>query len=191
MRAKYRAVAAMTAGVLVFLVFPAMATAQEVKIAGDQQYVVLEVAKLDTFEKELNSVAGQGFRLMMSTTRDDGQRVQAFMQRTPESSGTFQYRLVATFSTKTGDKEMNAAAAEGFRVVPHTSMLKKGLTIFNTNNVVVMEKASSSVDTLEYMTITAIRTDTFHRELKLSVDQGWKVVDMTYGQVLLERVKAK
>jgi hypothetical protein len=41
------------------------------------------------------------------------------------------------------------------------------------------------------MTITAIRTDTFHRELKLSVDEGWKVIDMTYGQVLLERVKAK
>ena len=188
MSAKYRAIAAITAGVLVF---PAMAIAQEVKIAGDQQYVVLEVAKLDTFEKELNSVAGQGFRLMMSTTRDDGQRVQAFMQRTSESGGTFQYRLVATFSTKTGDKEMNASAAEGFRVVPHTSMLKKGLTIFNTNNVVVMEKASSSADTFEYMTITAIRTDTFHRELKQAVDQGWKAVDMTYGQVLLERVKAK
>jgi hypothetical protein len=188
MSAKYRAVAAMTAGVLIF---PGMVTAQEVKVAGDQQYVVLEVTKLDTFEKELNSVAGQGFRLMMSTTRDDGQRVQALMQRPSESGGTFQYRLVATFSSKTGDKEMNAAAAEGFRVVPHTSMLKKGLTIFNTNNAVVMEKASSSVDTFDYMTITAIRTDTFHRELKLSVDEGWKVIDMTYGQVLLERVKPR
>ena len=55
--------------------------AQEVKVEPEQQYLVLEVTKLSTFEEELNSAAKQGFQLIMSTTSDNGSRVQALMQR--------------------------------------------------------------------------------------------------------------
>lgn len=178
-------------GMVVFLVSASTAPAQQVTVDPDEQYLVLEVLKLSTFEQELNSAASQGFRLLMSTTSEDGGRVQALMQRAATPPDVFQYRLVATFSTKTGDKEMNTAAVEGYRTVPHTAMLKKGFTIFNTNNVVVMEKTPNSSEVFEYMTITAARTETFHRELKSAVDQGWKVIDMKYGQVLLERQQEK
>jgi hypothetical protein len=50
-----------------------------------------------------------------------------------------------------------------------------------------MEKAPASTSRYEYQTISAVKTATFHRELKSAVDAGWKVVDMTYGRVLLER----
>ena len=165
--------------------------AQDIKIDADQKYVVIEVVKLDTFDKEVNAAASQGFRLMMSATSDNGARIQALMERAAEPPDVFQYRMVATFSEKTGDKEMNAAAVDGFRVVPHTEMVKKGLTVFNTNNVVIMEKSPKSSDGFEYRTITAIRTSTFHRELKASVDEGWKVIGVTYGHVLLERPKVR
>jgi hypothetical protein len=178
-------------GVIVFFVSGVTTLAQEVRVEPEQQYLVLEVTKLSTLEEELNSAAKQGFQLIMSTTSDNGARVQALMQRVATPPDVFQYRMVATFSTKTGDKEMNAAAAEGFRAVPHTSMVKKGMTIFNVNNVVVMEKTPKSPQTFDYLTITAVRTATFHKELKSAVDQGWKVIDMTYGQVLLERQKAR
>ena len=151
---------------------------------------MIEVTKLSTFEKELNSAAKQAFRLMMSTTSEDGQRIQALMERTAQLPESYQYRMVATFSEKTGDKEMNAAAAEGFRLLSHSSMVKQGLTIFNRNSVVIMEKAPEMTPVYAYMTISAVRTSTFHTELKAAVEQGWKVVDMTYGQVLLERVKS-
>ena len=98
--------------------------------------------------------------------------------------------MVATFSEKTGDKEMNAAAAEGFRLLSHSSMVKQGLTIFNRNSVVIMEKAPEMTTVYAYMTVSAVRTSTFHQELKAAVEQGWKVVDMTYGQVLLERAQS-
>jgi hypothetical protein len=124
---------------------------------------------------------------MMSTTSAEGQNIQALMERPDTPSQPYQYRLVATFSEKTGDKEMNAAAADGFRVVSHTSMIKKGFTIFNTNNVVIMEKAPAMEIRYQYMTIGAVKTSTFHKELKAAVGQGWKVVDTIYGQVLLER----
>jgi hypothetical protein len=167
----------------------AITGAQELKLEADQKYLVLEVVKLDTFDKEINEAAGQGFRLMMATTSSNGARIQALMERVATPPAVFQYRMVATFSEKTGDKEMNAAAAEGFRVVSHTSMTKKGLTIFNTNSVVIMEKTPKSSDLFEYQTITAVRTSTFHKELKTAIDGGWTVVDMDYGRVLLERPK--
>lgn len=170
-----------------FVLSAAVTGAGQLSVEPDQQYLVLEVTKLDTFEKEVNAAAGLGFRLLMSTTSDNGTRIQALMERTATSPDVFRYQLVATFSEKTGDKEMNDAAAQGFRVVPHTAMLKKGLTIFNTNNVVVMEKAPAGADRFEYRTIGAVKTATFHRELKAAVGEGWKLVDTTYGRVLLER----
>ena len=177
---------------IVVLVLSAATTrAQQVKLEADQQYLVLEVVKLDTFEKEINSAASEGFRLMMSSTSDNGARIQALMERAATAPDVYQYRMVATFSEKTGDKEMNAVATEGFRVVPHTAMIKKGLTIFNTNSVVIMERAPKSSELFEYRTIGAVKTATFHRELKAAVDEGWKVVDTTYGRVLLERPNAR
>jgi hypothetical protein len=181
--------AAMTIGMSAFLT-ASMAAAQEIKTEPDQQHFVIEVTKLSTLEKELNSAAKQGFRLIMSTTSEDGQRIQALMERVAQLPGSYQYRMVATFSEKTGDKEMNAAATEGFRLLSHSSMVKQGLTIFNRNSVVIMEKPPDMTTVYAYMTISAVRTSTFHKELKAAVEQGWKVVDMTYGQVLLERVKS-
>jgi hypothetical protein len=170
------------------LTVPAAVAAQAIE--ADQHYLVLEVAKLSTFDKEVGEATSKGFKLLMSTTSDGGQRIQALMERVATPPAVYQYRMVATFSEKTGDQEMNAAGAEGFRVVPHTAMVKKGITIFNINQVVIMEKAPNSSDTYQYQTISAVRTSTFHRELKTAVDQGWAIVDMTYGRVLLERKKA-
>ena len=175
---------ALLLAVVILLSAPSGYTQQ---IEADQHYLILEVVKLDTFEKEVNAAAGQGFRLMMSSTSDNGGRIQALMQRASTPPDVFQYRMVATFSEKAGDKEMNAAGAEGFRIVPNTAMVKKGLTIFNTNSVVVMEKAPKSSERFEYRTISAVKTATFHRELKSAVDEGWKVVDTLYGRVMLER----
>lgn len=182
--------AAIAFGVSVVLTTPLPAVAQEVKTEPNQQYLVIEVTKLSTFEKEINSAATQGFRLMRSTTSEDGQRIQALMERVAPSPAPYQYRMVATFSEKSGDKEMNAAAGEGFRLLPNTAMVKQGLTVFNRNSVVIMEKAPESAPVYAYMTISAVRTSTFHKELTAAVEQGWKVMDMTYGQVLLERVKS-
>ena len=177
-------------GVVCVLPLSAGVAVAQVKTEPEQKYLVVEVTKLDTFEREISSAAEQGFRLMMSTTSDDGGRIQALLERVATPPDVYKYQMVATFSEKTGDKEMNSAANEGFRVVPHTAMVKKGITIFNVNSVVVMEKSPTAPERFEYRTISAIKTATFHRELKAAVDEGWKVVDTTYGRVLLERKKS-
>jgi hypothetical protein len=162
-------------------------SSQQVKIAPDQHYLILEIVRVATFAEELNDAAKQGFRLKMSAANEA--RVTALMERTATLPDVFQYRIVSTFTSKSGDKDMNAAAAEGFRVVPHTFMVKKGLTIFNVDNVVVMEKEPKPTTTYEYKTIGAIKTSTFEMDLKNALADKWQVFDMVYGQLLLERLK--
>jgi hypothetical protein len=82
---------------------------------------------------------------------------------------------------------MNDAAANGFRVVPGSFMVKKGITVFNVDNVVVMEKGPTQAEGLEYFTINAARTATLDKELREALGQGWRVLDMVHGQILLER----
>jgi hypothetical protein len=155
--------------------------------APDQQFAILEIVKVATLSEELNEAAKQGFRLKMSAV--EGMRVTAFMERTATPPNVYAYRIVSTMSKKAGDKEMNAAGADGFRVVPHTFMVKKGITVFNIDNVVVMEKEPNANKTYEYKVIAAARTSTFERELKSAMTEGWQVFDMVYGQILLERSK--
>lgn len=143
-------VPAFCAGVVAFVVSAAGASAQELSVEQDQQYLVLEVSRLDTFEKEVNAAAGLSFRLLMAATSEEGSRVQALMERATTVSNTFRYQLVATFSQKTGDKEMNEAAMQGYRLVPHTAMLKRGITLFNLNHVMIMEKTPMSAERFEY-----------------------------------------
>jgi hypothetical protein len=163
------------------------APAQTLKVDPNQRYLILEVAKVGTLEKELNAAAQQGFRL--SRTASTGARVEALMERTGPTTSGFQYRVVSTVSKKTGEKEMNDAALQGFRIVPHTSLLKAGFTIFDTNGVVVMEKDSQNPATYEYKTVGARSTSDFDKELNTAIADGWAVIDLRYGAVVLERVR--
>ena len=164
------------------------AYAQRVEIAPGQQYAILEITKLSTLAAELNDAAKQGFRLRMTAV--ESPRVSALMAREEAGGGTYEYQIVNAFSSKTGDKEMNEAASNGFRVVPGTFMVKKGLTVFNVDNVVVMEKSPGSSEPFEYLTLNAARTSTLDKELKDALAQGWRVLDMVHRQILLERTRA-
>lgn len=164
------------------------AIAQRVPAAPDQKYVILEITKLSTLNAELNDAAKQGFRLSMTAV--ESPRVTALMVRSePNGAAPFEYRIVNTFSSKTGDREMNESALLGFHAVPHTVMVKKGFTVFNVDNVIVMEKSPSSSQPYEYLTINAARTATLDKELKSALADGWQVFDMVHGQILLERLK--
>ena len=183
MRVKTRIAAAFSA----LLVSSVAVSAQQVTIAPDQQYVNLEILKVATLAQELNDAGKQGFRLKMSAVNES--RVTALMERAAPPD-VFEYRIVSTFTSKTGDKEVNASAADGFRVVPHTFMVKKGITIFNIDNVVIMERVSKPTKTYEYKTIGAVKTSNLDKELKAALAEGWQVYDMVYGQILLERPKS-
>jgi len=166
-----------------------LSAAQRVKLEPDQQYVLLETVRTKTLAAEVNEVALKGFRVKMAQADSESGRMELLMERTATPPDVFEYQLVATMSSKTKEKEMNAAAAQGFRVIPHTFMAKKGMTIFNTESVVLMEKTPKSTKAYEYKMITGLRTATLEREIKGAVKDGWELIDLAYGELILERVK--
>lgn len=111
-----------------------------------------------------------------------------FLERSSESSTLFEYKIVATSQSKTMEKELNQAAAEGFRVVPDTFITKEG--VFTAEILVVLERVPGSEERFEYKLVDAIRTPTLDRELSEAFSAGYELVAMvTWGEhvVILER----
>lgn len=102
------------------------------------KYLLLATSSEKTFEKELNEAAHQGFRLLPQTLMaKEGwsafQREQvAILEQQPKSSRRYEYKVLATGRTGTLQKEVAAAAAEGFTLT--------ALVVFGGPNLVIMEK---------------------------------------------------
>jgi hypothetical protein len=105
-----------------------------------------------------------------------------------------EYKLMATNKTSTMEKEMNAAAAEGF----HFEGTMGGETAAGGNEVVVImsRRASSSSERLQYKLLATRKTSTMQKELTEAGAQGFSYVgqsiyDSTFGGrevvVILER----
>ena len=93
------------------------------------EYRLLATKKTSTMRKEMNRAAEDGFRfetVMGGKTSFGGSQVVVIMSRPvgSEASARYQYQLLATSKTSTMQKEMRAAAAQGFVLV--------GLTVSKT-----------------------------------------------------------
>lgn len=183
----HRGLAVLTGMVLAGLGLTGRVTADKVKVEPGQQWIVLETIRTKTMANEINEVAKEGFRVRMASADSDSGRMELLLERVATPPDVYQYQLVATASAKTKEKEMNAAAAAGFRLVPNTFMSKKGITVFNTESVVLMEKDPKSAATFEYKMVTALRSSNLEKDLKAAAAEGWVMRDLAYGEVVMER----
>jgi len=177
-------------GVMAFVLVAVWATpsvGEKIKIEPGQKYVMIEAVRTKTVAAEINEVAEQGFRVLMSSADSDSGRMQIFLERVTAPPNNYNYQLVATLSAKTKEKEMNTAGLEGFRIIPNTFMSKKGMTIFNTESVVLMERAPKSRAKYEYKMITGMRSKNLEKEITEALSLGWKVIDLAYGELILEK----
>lgn len=105
-----------------------------------------------------------------------------------------EYKLLATNKTSSMEKEMNAAAAEGFRFEGTMG----GETAGGGNEIVVImsKRASSAAERLQYKLLATRKTSTMQKELTEAGAQGFSYVgqsiyDSTFGGrevvVILER----
>jgi hypothetical protein len=172
---------------LVGVVAGSQAFAEKVKVEPGQRWVVLEAIRTKTLAAEISEVAAQGFRIRMSSADSGSGRMEMLLERVATAPDVFQYELVATASEKTKEKEMNEAGTRGFRVVPNTFMAKKGMTIFNTESVVLMEKEPKSTKTYEYKMIGAYRSKTMEKEVQAATSEGWELRGLAYGELIMER----
>jgi len=157
-----------------------IATAQT---AGAVEYRVQATLKTSTMEKELNEAARDGFRfqaVMGGETEFGGHEVVAVMSKTRDSKSPYRYRLLATSKTSTMQKELQAAADEGYEY--------RGQTVFESafggkEVVCILERdpsANSAVS--EYKLVATSKTSTLEKELREAGAAGFQVLGMTVGQ---------
>src|SRR5512146_3561096 len=113
--------------VAVGIMFVSMAVnAGDTVIDPSHKYLLLATSKTSTMQKELDNAADKGFRRAMGSGLESAE-VAMMMERIPEGSEKYAYRLIATTRTGSMDKEINALAKEGFRVHSRTLCSKTGM----------------------------------------------------------------
>jgi hypothetical protein len=105
------------------------------------EYRLLATNKTSTLQKELQEAADAGWQAVGQTVFESlfgGQETAGILERNPESprGNRFEYKLIATSKTSTLQKELDAAAAEGFEAVNMTV----GKTAFGGAELVVITR---------------------------------------------------
>jgi len=106
------------------------------------QYILLATTRTGTMQKELNESAALGYRLLPRTmiSKVDvspfgGVEIVVLLEKAPNSTKQYNYRLLATTLTSTLQKEITEALAEGYTLAGMVS---------RDEHMVIMEKESGS-----------------------------------------------
>lgn len=137
----------------------------------------------DTLQKELAVRASAGYGIAQASSWKE--TVLALEHR---GGGTpLEYRVLSTTKSSTLEREMNAAAANGFRLTPGTihAQQKGAVPLFGgrlgTDYVAIMEKASGGDSAAEYVIVGARRIKTLVREFDEAVAKGLVPVALSLG----------
>ena len=147
------------------------------------EYRVLATSMTSTMERELNAGAEAGFRFqtaMGGETANGGNEVVAVMARRAGVRPRVSYRLLATSKTSTMEKELQAAADQGFEYraqsVFHSS--------FGGDEVVcILERdADARAQHVQYRLLATAKTSTMQKELQQIGAAGYAIVGMTVAK---------
>ena len=150
--------------------------AVKLKIEPGQRYLVLETMKTSTMQKELEEAAARGFRVVFGSPTA-GAEMAILMERVPEGSELYRYKLLATTRTKTMQKEINEMAAEGYRLLPRTIISKEQL-FGGIEAILVLERAPGPVRRYEYKLFSTESTSKLQKEVAEAEAEGYVVTGM-------------
>jgi hypothetical protein len=147
------------------------------------EYKVLATSMTHTMELELNRAAEDGFRLqaaMGGETANGGNEVVVVMARRAGVKPRVSYKLLATSKTSTMEKELQAAADQGFEY--RTQSVFK--SAFGGDEVVcVLERdADAPAGHSTYRLLATTKTSTLEKELRQIGAAGYQVLGMTVSK---------
>ena len=104
------------------------------------RYQLLATSRTKTMEKELNEAALEGYQLLPGTMIAkkgmlSGVEIVVVLELTPVRTHRYSYKLLATTRTRTLQKEVPEAQAQGFELV---GMVSRG------EHIVIMEQATKT-----------------------------------------------
>lgn len=161
---------------------------QSSKSDADLQYKLLATTKTSTMQKELDEQAAQGYRIIVGSPTS-GTEMAIFLSREATVAEPYKYKLLATTRTGTMQKELNDAAADGFRLLPRTMIAKQQL-LGAVEIVVIMERPPRIEKQYDYKLLATTLTSTLQKEVTEAQNAGYVIVGMvSRGEhmVIMER----
>ena len=157
-----------------FAVFSAPIFAQS-KLDEDLQYKLLATRRTSTMQKEIDDVAARGYRILVGSPTSSTE-MAVFMSREGTVEQPFRYKLLATARTGTMQKELNDAAADGFRLIPSTMIAKAGFVTVEI--VMILERPPVVTKQYEYKLLATTLTSTLQKEVTEAQEAGFRIVGM-------------
>ena len=162
--------------------------ALQISVVAQTQFKVLATKKTSTMQKEMQEAAEGGYRfegVSGGGTSFGGSEVLVIMSKTEnvDTTGRFQYKLLATSKTSTMQKEMQEAGNNGFQY--------KGQVVFETfiggdEVVVILEKdTKAEIKNIEYKLFATKKTSTMQKEINEGGAAGYSYVGVTVGKTLI------
>jgi len=160
-------------------------------------YLQLATKRPSTIQREIDDAASRGYRVVGATAAEE--MIVVLEGPAEVTPARYEYQVLSVARSGTLEKEINAAAARGFRVLPNTMSLfkKKSMLSFPSSDelAVVMEKDLTDSRTHEYKLLGTRRVSTLAKELNETVAQGFEVAGtmLSYQEqlILLERTSSK
>ncbi len=173
---------------LLICVSCAIGFGQSKKAEEDLPYKLLATTKTSTMQKELDATAAKGYRILVGSPTS-GTEMAIFLSREATAEQPYQYKLLATTRTGTMQKELNDAAANGFRLLPRTMIAKQQL-IGPIEIVVILEKPPVIERKYDYKLLATTLTGTLQKEVTEAQAAGYVIVGMVSRDehmVIMER----
>ena len=144
------------------------------------EYLLLAANKTSTMQKEMQDAAEAGYAfagLMGGSTAFGGSEVVVVMQRLPNSTPRFGYRLLATSKTSTMQKELQEAGEAGFSYLDQTVF---NSTFGGKEAIVILERDKDLAPRpFEYRLLATKKTSTMQKELSEAGAAGFQFVGVT------------
>lgn len=113
------------------------------KVSAGTSYLIIATQRTSAMAKELSEASAAGYRVVVAS--DTGDTEKALLLEKSADPQPTEYGLIAAREPATLEKELNAAAAQGFRLLPRAVI----------PNLVLMEKAPRAATTgSEYLVVS-------------------------------------
>jgi hypothetical protein len=143
--------------------------------SGLPRYRLLTAWKSSDLQKEL--AAATGYRAVAADLDGPDGPYYLLLEKVPGSSHAYEYVVPEGLRMSTLEKNINNAAAKGFRLHPFT---RAGVLPF-----VLMERRSDSAAFYQYQILQTVRLSTMRKELAEAARKGFAVVVAFRGYALM------
>src|SRR5215470_8171202 len=142
------------------------------------EFRAISTKQLATFEKELSELAGQGFRLerLLESFTIFYQAALLSRLQTEGGAAKYEYKLLTTRRVTTLEKELEAAAAEGYEV---RGIMSAGKPYVGSEMVLVLERpVGDKNQRFDYRILseTGGKESKFKDNLQKAVSEGYRPI---------------